>query len=74
MTRDDVRGHLHHMPVVGTPAPEGETRAMVVFDATGRKIAASPHVKIEQTEHTVSRRGVVTTTLKITPIKPPKGD
>ena len=42
---------------------------MVVFDAaTGRKIGASPHVHVEQTSYK-NKDGVITTTLKITPLK-----
>ena len=69
MTASTDRGHVHHVPIVGRPPSDGEVRATVIFDATtGRKIGASPHVKVEQVTYDEAD-GVVTTTLKITPVK-----
>lgn len=65
----DRSGHIEHHPVVGPPAENAEERAILVIDlATGRKIGASPHVKVEQVD-VKKYRGAITTTLKITPLK-----
>lgn len=61
---------VEHVPVVrhheDLPAVE---RAIVVFDLdTGRRIGHSPHCTVEQVDYKKSR-GVITTTLKIKPIK-----
>lgn len=62
-------GHVEHVPVIGQPSQQADERAIVIFDCeTGRKIGASPHVKIEQVSVTKTR-GTITTTLKIRPIK-----
>jgi hypothetical protein len=69
------RGTVEHVPVIGEPSKQAEDRVHVIFDAnTGRRIGHSPHAKVEQVAYTTTKRGVITTTLKITPIKPPKGE
>lgn len=68
MTVDHAaRSQVHHVPVVGRPAADGEDRTTIVFDANGLKIGASPHVRIEQVT-LENDEGVITTTLKITPL------
>lgn len=60
---------VEHAPVVGQPSAHAEERVIVVLDAeTGRRIGHSPHRNVEQVSRE-KKRGVITTTLKIRPLK-----